>query len=205
MESNHRIQAVVFDVGGVILRTEDRAPRSALAKRYGMTYEEIDRFVFGSSSAKLASIGQITEEEHWRSIGEKLGLDTAGLGEFRREFWAGDQVDEELMAFIRSLRPRVTTGLLSNAWDGARVTMRDRFKILDAFDVMIFSAEARLAKPDAAIYHLILEELKLPAVAVAFVDDFIENVEAARALGLAGVHFKSSAQARADITALLNP
>ena len=36
------ITTIVFDLGGVLLRTEDRKPRAQLAERLGMSYEELE-------------------------------------------------------------------------------------------------------------------------------------------------------------------
>jgi len=66
------IQAVFFDLGGVILRTEHQSPRQHLAERLGMEYEDLDRLVFASDSAYKASIGKITEEEHWAEMAKRL-------------------------------------------------------------------------------------------------------------------------------------
>jgi FMN phosphatase YigB (HAD superfamily) len=41
------IQAVFFDLGGVIVRTEFQAPRQQLAERFGMEYDDLDKIVFG--------------------------------------------------------------------------------------------------------------------------------------------------------------
>ena len=51
------IRAVFFDFGGVIMRTEFHAPRQHLAERFGLDYDDIDKLVFGSESARRASVG----------------------------------------------------------------------------------------------------------------------------------------------------
>jgi epoxide hydrolase-like predicted phosphatase len=122
---------------------------------------------------------------------------------FQAEFFAEDFLDEELMAFIRGVRPGLKTGLISNAWDGLREVLHMRVPIADAFDVLVISAEEKIAKPDPRIYHIALERLGVQAAEAIFLDDFIENIHAANALGLMGVHFQSSAQAQRDIRALL--
>jgi hypothetical protein len=60
------IKAIFFDFGGVILRTEYQSPRQALAERFNMEYEDIDKAVFGSPSALRASLGEISEAAHWK-------------------------------------------------------------------------------------------------------------------------------------------
>ena len=62
------IKAIFFDLGGVILRTENSSARTNLATEFGMSYAEMDRFVFESKSAALASLGKMTEEEHWLDV-----------------------------------------------------------------------------------------------------------------------------------------
>lgn len=203
MQADVTIKAVIFDVGGVLLRTEDPRPRAALAERFGMSYAEIDRFVFGSPSAVQATLGEIDQEAHWEAVGRELKLSPEELREFQDAFWEGDRVDRSLIDFIAGLRPRYRTGLLSNAWSGARAVMRDRFQILDVFDLAVFSAEVGLAKPDERIYRLMLDQMGVTAREAIFVDDFIANIEAARDLGLHGVHFRGADQARAEIVALL--
>ena len=59
--------------------------------------------VFDNESGDRAQLGEISVEEHWENIRQQLGLDAAGIGEFRRQFWDGDRLDVELVDYIRSL------------------------------------------------------------------------------------------------------
>jgi len=82
------IQAVIWDLGGVLVRTEDYAPRQALAQRYGMTLAEIEEFVFSGESGDRAQRGEISVEQHWENQGRQLGLSPEEIQAFRNEFWA---------------------------------------------------------------------------------------------------------------------
>jgi hypothetical protein len=66
------IKAIYFDLGGVIVRTGDKTSRTALAAEFGMTYDEVDKFVFECETAMLASIGKMTEEAHWLDVTNRL-------------------------------------------------------------------------------------------------------------------------------------
>ena len=68
------IRAVIFDLGGVLVRTENRAPRNQLAVRLGLTYDELSALVFDSQSSHLAMKGEITTAEHWEAIRKTLGV-----------------------------------------------------------------------------------------------------------------------------------
>lgn len=184
------IKAVFFDLGGVILRTEYQAPRQHLAERFGMDYDDIDKIVFGSSSAVRASVGEIDEEEHWRNVMKVLKLPSSEYERVREDFFAGDVLDHSILNFLRSIRPRVRTGLISNAWSGLREYIQ-REKFDDAFHHMVISAEVGVAKPDPRIYHIALEQLQVQPKEAIFVDDVLENIEACEQVGMRGIHFKS--------------
>ncbi len=70
------------------------------------------------------------------------------------------------------------------------VALRE-FPFLNLFDGRIVSGEEKLAKPDPAIYKLLLEKFNLNPKETLFIDDRIENVQAARDLGIEAVQFIS--------------
>jgi glucose-1-phosphatase len=197
MHTHPPIRAVVFDMGGVLVRNMVPEARNRLATRYGLTPRGIEDLVFGNPIAMKASLGEVTTAANWEYVRQALNLDNNQLAEFIQVFWAADRLDEELHEFVRSLRPRYKTGLLSNAFDDARSSLSHRFpNFFDAFDISIFSAEVKMAKPDERFYCWILEKLGVSAEEAIFVDDFVENVEGAQALGMQAVLFKNSQQAR---------
>ncbi len=81
----------------------------------------------------------------------------------------------------------VRTGVLSNSWGTASYP---RERLARYFDVQVISGEVGLRKPDPAIFHLAAERLGVPPPACVFVDDLAPNVEAARNLGMVGVHHR---------------
>lgn len=196
------IKAVFFDLGGVIVRTEYQAPRQHLAERFGMDYDDIDKIVFGGGSAARASVGEIDEQEHWRNVMKVLKLPASEYERIRDEFFAGDVIDHEILNFLRSIKPRYKTGLISNAWSGLRdYIMREKFD--DAFHHMVISAEVGVTKPDPKIYHIALEQLQVKAKEAVFVDDVRENIEACEKVGMIGIHFRDASQSLKEIKELL--
>jgi HAD superfamily hydrolase (TIGR01509 family) len=198
-----KIKAVIWDMGGVILRTAGKIPREQLAKKYNISLDLLYHLVFDSESAEKATLGLIEENDHWLAIAKTLGIPDSGIDEFREKFWEGDLIDTELIGFIESLNKVVKTGLLSNAWSGARESLCGRINCDQLFQYSIFSCEVGLRKPDARIYEKILNLMKVQAQQAIFVDDFLENIEGASAVGINGVHFKTTQQAMADVTDLL--
>ncbi|KXK11019.1 MAG: putative hydrolase [Chloroflexi bacterium OLB14] len=184
-----KIKAIFFDFGGVIQRTEYQAPRQKLAEKFGMEYDDIDKFIFNNPTAHQASVGEIKIDEHWQVIAKKLKLGKDELAKFQSEFFGGDVIDYELVQFIRSLRPAYKTGLISNAWSDMRQYLISK-KLDDAFDSLTISAEVKIAKPDAKIYYIALDSLGVKASESIFVDDVPANIEACEKLGMHGVLFR---------------
>jgi len=197
------ISAVIWDLGGVLLRTEDLSTRQALADRMGKSRTELENLVFDGDSGDRAQLGEISADEHWDNIRRILGLDAAGISEFRRQFWEGDQLDVELVDTIRSLRGRYKTGLLSNAFSDLRQVVTSILQISDAFDQMVISAEIHLMKPDARIYQHALQRLGVAAQEAVFIDDMLRNVEGACSQGMNAIHFRQRSQALAELERLL--
>jgi epoxide hydrolase-like predicted phosphatase len=197
------ISAVIWDLGGVLLRTEDFSSRQALADRMGKSRTELENLVFDGDSGDRAQLGEISADEHWDNIRRILGLDAAGISEFRRQFWEGDQLDVELVNTIRRLRRSYKTGLLSNAFSDLRQVVTSILQISDAFDEMVISAEIHLMKPDARIYQHALQRLGVVAQETVFIDDMLRNVEGARRQGMNAIHFRQRSQALAELERLL--
>jgi len=196
------IRAVYFDLGGVIVRTEFQAPRQHLAESLGMEYEDLIKLVFESETSQKASIGLISEDEHWAAVMRRLHLPESETRAVRDEFFAGDIIDLDLLDFMRGLRRQVKVGLISNAWSGLRPWIVSK-KFEDAFEAMIISAEAGVMKPDARIYQIAFEKLDVAPAESVFLDDFLENVEGARIVGMQAIHFTRPEQALKELKQLL--
>jgi putative hydrolase of the HAD superfamily len=74
-----------------------------------------------------------------------------------------------------------------------------RHAFLGLFEGGLFSGRAGLSKPDAAIFHHLLEEFGLEADQTVFLDDYASNIEAARRLAIRAIPFETAAQARTEV------
>ena len=196
------IRAVFFDFGGVIMRTEYQSPRQHLAERFGMDYDDIDKVVFGSESARRASVGEINEDAHWAQVLKRLKHPASEAKSFQDEFFGGDVIDRGLVEFIRSLHGKVHTGLISNAWSGLREFIA-REKIIDIFDTVIISAEVGTVKPSARIFEVALEQAKVSASEAVFIDDVNVNIEACEKIGMKGILFNDPQKSLDQLKQLL--
>jgi len=197
MDSGPKV--VFWDLGVVILRTEDQVPRRAWEERLGLAPGELARTVFDGPVALEAMLGRATADDVWRSVQTALKLSARDRDQLRSDFFRGDRIDEDLMTFLRGLRVRLRVGLISNAWPEVRRLLENTWRIAADFDPLILSAEVGLVKPDVSIFRqALIQAAALPTQAI-FVDDFQQNTDAAAALGMRAVLFRTPGQAREDI------
>ena len=91
---------------------------------------------------------------------------------------------------------------LSNFSYKAYVECADALRFIPYMDGGILSYREKLVKPDPAIYKRLLERYSLVANESVFLDDLVENVEAAKDLGYHGIVFKSKEQAERELAKL---
>lgn len=181
------IRAVLWDVGGVLVRTFDHSGRQTWEQRLGLPPGGAEAVVLNSEMGHRAQRGEIGDGELWAWVGDSLALGDE-LEAFRRDFWRGDRVDDSLVALLHRLRPRYQTAVISNATDALRTTLRD-YGLLDEFDLVVGSAYEGIMKPQPAIYERALARLGRSAEEAVFIDDAPANIAGAAAVGLRAIHF----------------
>ena len=197
------IAAIIFDFGGVLVRTRSQHRRIEWEQRLGLARGEADALVFGGESGTAAQHGQITDEAHWTWLGERLRLGPEDLAAFREAFFAEDILDAPLIAYIDRLRAGgYHLGLLSNASDIARKVFTETYAVLSHFDSVTISCEEGVMKPDPRIYQVALERAGARPEEAVFVDDVAANIEGARRVGMRGIHFRNAEQAITELAAL---
>jgi len=199
------LRAIIFDFGGVLVRTRSQALRSCWEQRLGLAPGEASEIVFGGESGIAAQHGHITDETHWGWIARRLDLAPAELAAFRRDFFAEDILDTALLAYVDRLRlAGYHLGLLSNMADNARTLFGDKYGVLSHFDSVTISSEVGIMKPDPAIFEIALARAGVAPAEAVFIDDFVANVEGARRAGLLGIHFRDTSQVVAQLAVLTN-
>lgn len=197
------IRAVVFDIGGVL----EINPRTGWQERWEVKLDlkpgELDerlRRVWLEGSA-----GKISLLEVEKQVGAILGLDQAQLDVFMGDLWEEyvGTLNVELANYFASLRPRYQTAILSNSFAGAREKEQQLYHFAEMCDLIIYSHEEGIRKPDRRIYELTCERLGVQPAEMVFPDDVEASVTAARELGIQAILFKATAQAITDVQALL--
>ena len=196
------IDAVVFDLGNVLIPFN---PRRLFAKLLPDD-EAIDRFF-----AETGFDDWNLQMDAGRRFADGIAAHSARFPHYRHLFAAfferwHETVGEpiaETVAVLQTLRDQaVRTYALTNFSAETYPFALARFPFLAGFDGTIVSGSEEVVKPDAAIYRLLLARYALTAERTVFIDDKRENVDAARALGLHGIHFTAPGALRPALRAL---
>ncbi|KAM0693816.1 hypothetical protein Q7P36_005940 [Cladosporium allicinum] len=179
--------AIVLDLGNVIFEWSTES-----AVQPGATLKSMMR----SGTYTRYETGQIeTEEEFCNILGQQIGLDSslvrATFETARRSLVANDG----LVDFIRELKR--TTGILVYAMSNIPRSdidylIREHPRTMSIFDRVYASGKAGLRKPDPAFYAKVVADSKLVPERTIFVDDKIQNVDAALDFGMRGLRFEST-------------
>ncbi len=201
------VKAVIFDIGGVLERVADPGVElgAKWRERLGLDQQAFFDAMDRADPGRRAETGAMSEDEYRTACANALGLSPAQADEFMADMWDWycGELDEELMAFAASLRPRLRTAIISNSADGARREEIARYAFDTVFDPIIYSHEVGLAKPDPAIFELTCARMGLAHAQAVFVDDVPGHVAAARALGMHAIVHVSTTQTIAAVDAAI--
>jgi HAD superfamily hydrolase (TIGR01493 family) len=150
--------------------------------------------------------GDLPEADVRRMYADALGLDDSDADVMMAEMWDAycGELDVAMRDYAAGLRPRFRTAILSNSADGARREEQRRYGFEQLVDVIVYSHEVAVAKPDPAVYRLTEERLGVQPDEIVFVDDVSGNVDAARARGWHAVLHRDTAATIAEVTRLIS-
>lgn len=161
---------------------------------------------FGTDDVMAPLDTPLIEQHDWErrvtAAAVRLGW-TGALTDFPRRWFAGRPANTEWLATLTELRQHgIFVGLLSNmppAWDEHWRRMVD----VATFDDVVLSAEVGLRKPQPAIFELAAARCGQSPACCVLVDDLAGNCAAAEQAGWRAVHFRTAAQASAELAELV--
>lgn len=197
------LRAVVFDYGMVLTGEQAPTAYAELLRITGLTREAFEPYYWADRLAY--DEGKLTGVEFWQKIVRDAGLnlpaaEISELNLWDARMWSTENHD--LIAWQLVLKQRgLLTGILSNMGDYVHDHLVKTHAWIQRFDVKVWSYQLLLAKPDPAIYLYTLKALGTRPEETLFLDDKLENVQAARALGMKSLVYSTMEQLRADLVA----
>jgi putative hydrolase of the HAD superfamily len=147
--------------------------------------------------------------QHWQRFAETAEVEISpevAEHAFTLESDIWTQINQDTLDLAREIKSSGTKiAILSNMPFDLLVDLRKKFVWLEEFDVLTWSCELGIIKPDEGIYHACREQLGCEAGRALFFDDRPRNVDGARRVGMHACVFESAAQARAIVERGLIP
>ena len=198
------LRAVIFDYGRVLTGPPDPAAHAALVRITGLPSDRLDSLYWTDRHAY--DEGRLTGLEFWRKLARdaELDLDPSAIAELNlwdARMWT--RADPAMLAWQLAIKQRgLLTAIVSNMGDAVHEHMERELSWLGRFDVLVWSYQLRVAKPDPAIYRYALDRLGTRPEETLFLDDKAENVDAAAALGMKALVFSTLENLRSGLIAL---
>jgi putative hydrolase of the HAD superfamily len=191
------IEAVLFDFGGVFTGSPFAAVEAAGA-RMGAQPGQLFEIMFGSYGVdgdhpwhqmERGELSFSETRERIIALGAAAGLEFEPI-EVLAGSGALEGAREVLVERVRRLRADgYRTAIVTNNVKEFSDRWRRMLPVDELFELVVDSSEVGIRKPDPRIYEITLERMGgLAPERAVFLDDFETNVEAARQLGLHGIH-----------------
>lgn len=194
------IRALFWDIGGVLLSNGwDRDERREVVKSFGLDaddFQERHKLIVPE-----LEIGRVTLDDYLAQT-VFMAPRTFTREEFRAAMEAQSVPDEAALELLRSLAGKHRMYALNNESRELNGFRRRKFGLGGPLLAFFSSCYLGVAKPNPAIYRLALELANVPPEAAVMIDDRLQNVEAARSVGMQAVQFVSAGQLRTELEAL---
>lgn len=195
------LRAVVFDYGIVLTGPPDTEAWANLLRITGLPQERFEPLYWANRPA--LDEGKLTGIVYWQKFLLEAGLPLDHAEELSRwdaRLWTVQ--NPVMVAWQLAVKERgLLTAILSNLSDNVLESIEREFDWIHRFDVLVWSCQLGIVKPNAAIYRYTLSKLGTLPGETLFIDDKRPNVEAARVLGIQAIEYSSVERLREELIA----
>ena len=197
------LRAVIFDYGMVLTGTPNEAAHDAMVRITGLPPDRFEALYWTDRHAY--DEGKLTGMAFWQKLVRDAQLDLSQstieeLNEWDARMWTTQ--NPAMVAWqVRLKQHGLKTAILSNMGDSVLARIEREFAWINGFDVLVWSYQLLMAKPDPQIYLHALAQLGTKPEETLFIDDKRVNVDAAIALGMQAIEFSTIDRLRADLLA----
>jgi putative hydrolase of the HAD superfamily len=187
----------------VLTAAPNQEAHDAMVRITGLPAEQFETLYWADRHAY--DEGKLSGVTFWQKFAHdaKLNLDEDALGELNRlDAWMWTTHNPRMVEWqFRLKQSGILTAVLSNMGDSVLANIQREFEWLQRFDVLVWSYQLNMAKPDPRIYQHVLEKLGVQPGQSLFLDDKRVNVDAAIALGMKSIEFSTVDRLRDDLVA----
>lgn len=193
------IKAVIFDIGGVVLKDKIESVFYAIADSLA-----IDRFAFETLVRHYLDDllkGNIGVVDVAKIIEKKFGKKDV-YSHWIEAYINVMKVDNSMLMLVKRLQKQYIVGAISNTMDAHSVINKNR-GIYDYFNPLLLSCDLNIKKPDSDMFNILLSKTNLKSEECIFIDDRIEHLQTPRELGFNVIEYKNYEQLISELSALI--
>jgi 2-haloacid dehalogenase len=198
---NPKIETVIFDLGGVLV---DWNPEYLYSKIFKNDPDKMNWFL-----TTVCTPSWNMEQDAGRTFEEGSEILIQEYPEYKKEILVFYERWEEMLKseigdtvlilnLLKELN-KVKLYALTNWSSETFPIAQQRFGFLKQFEGIVVSGEENTRKPYSKIYKITLERYRLAPETCLFIDDSIDNVNAAKSLNINALHYTSAMQLRTDL------
>jgi putative hydrolase of the HAD superfamily len=199
LECELMIQAVIFDVGGVLILKKGKYRFKRLSELLEVEFNNLMRFkekYFDSINK-----GKLSKEKYFYLMKKELKTKKDTINNYKKAFLKSMCLNKDLLKFVDKIKQNYKIGIVSNVQQfDAEIWKEMGFP--QEFDAIVLSYKVGCLKPRREIYKIALKKLKLKANECVFVDDYNRNLITTEKMGFKTILFKSNKQLKSDFKKL---
>ncbi len=185
------IKAIVFDMGGVYVNDVYPLVMGHVAETFHTSVSALE--VVNKKRFEQLQRGEITTMQCFAPLQDVFGVripEDELTDLLKRPYKDVYEVNEQIRHLMLSLKSTYKIVLLSNTEKDIAKINRDNH-LFDVFDAVILSCEIGMRKPSREIFEYLMKKMDMPASALFFVDDLIENIAGADRVRILGHQYRS--------------
>ena len=193
------IEVIVFDLGGVIVNVNFNSTLGMLFDNSGKLNAALPNYSSISNLMQEYETGMLSTPDFYERLVDHLGVDFSFDDFITSSNEAIEPGDDGIESIVRSLGEEYQLAILSNTNPIHFGHIKKKYAMIGLFEHILLSYEIGVMKPAALAYEKLIAATSKSPLKHLFIDDRIENINAAKELGIDGIHYRSIENLRREL------
>lgn len=187
------IKAIIFDCFGVVLTDGLRENYIYFGGDFDKDRERVVEILHEASAGRIESSAP--------GIANLLNIP---VDEWRKRNDDGHRIDYDVLAYAEELGKQYKVAMLSNIGKGGVGRFFEPGLLEQYFEPVVESAQIGYAKPEPNAYEITADKLGVRCDECVFIDDRLEYIEGAVAVGMNGILYQNLKQLKEELAKVLS-
>lgn len=189
-----KTRAVIFDLNGVIVKTDRQIIIDFIAKSLKISSDDVLQALIVLKKQNIYE--EEDENDFWEHFAKGKGqeLPLGWMEQYRLVRISAVKEIPGIVAVVKNLQKQgYKTALLTNT-KKYKACLKGKSGVYELFQPIIFAYQVGVQKPDPKIYYAMLDQLKMSPEEVLFIDNKAANIAAAKQIKIDAIEFINTEQ-----------